>query len=399
MLLLLLGHLIEVDTSRLDAAASSRLEHVWQDCLVDGDLTAAENVVRLLPSSEAMAAGEQDLVLGEVGLDHTYTVSQHLTSYAIRCAAGELLMLHAAGLVPGREAQGVGDHAPLPVVGVIASSGTGKTTFCRRLSGESSYVTDETLAIRPEDLSVIAYPKPLSVVNEEPEKAAGLARHKADHAPADLGLSSVSPDASAALAALVIGERVSEGNELHPLRLTEALELAIAQSSSLYALEQPLRLLAELLTRAGGPWILRFSDQAKCGQILADLAEQTEIRPVAWKHFPGPQPLTGGVSGSSGVLDVYSRPALAADELLWRAPWDDAVESEGGVVLLFGRTPVTLGGPGAAVWLVLDGQMSLAQVHERVLAVMGEHPESWDLVAQAAHELVTQGVLKVQIRP
>ncbi|MDY3677843.1 MAG: hypothetical protein SO046_01295 [Actinomyces urogenitalis] len=43
--------------------------------------------------------------------------------------------------------------------------------------------------------------------------------------------------------------------------------------------------------------------------------------------------------------------------------------------------------------------MSLAQVHERVLAVMGEHPESWDLVAQAAHELVTQGVLKVQIRP
>lgn len=399
MLLLLLGHRIGVDTSHLEAAASGHLEHVWQDCLVDGDIAEAESVVRLLPQSEAMAAGEDDLVLGDAGLDHTYTVSQHLTSYAIRRAAGELLMLHAAGLVPGRRRDGAGERGPLPVVGIIAASGTGKTTFCRRLSGSSFYVTDETLAIRPADLSVIAYPKPLSVVNADPKKTPVLARHKADHAPADLGLTSVRPDASAALAALVFGERVSEGNDLEPLGLAEALELVIAQSSSLYALGQPLRLLSELLTRAGGPWRLRFSDQSQCGQILEGLAEQREARPMPWRHFPGARPQVEKAGSISSTLDVYHRPALMRDEVLWRARWDDAVESEGRVVLLFGRTPVTLGGPGAAVWLALNEPMSLERVHDRVLAVMGEHPDSWALVAQAAHELVTRGVLKVGVRP
>ncbi|WP_172119374.1 hypothetical protein [Actinomyces faecalis] len=375
-----------------------RLEHVWQDCLAADDGEAPQDVIRLLPPGCSDEAGVEDLVLGDLGLDHTYTVSQHLTAYAIRHAAGELLMFHAAGLAPlpvPAEEEGA---VPLAVVGIIAASGTGKTTFCKRLVDGFGYVTDETLAIRPGDLSVISYPKPLSVVNEEPEKALVLARHKADHAPAELGLTPVRPDTACRLAALVVAERVAEGNELVPITLAQALELAVAQSSSVYQLDEPLRVLSRSLTLAGGPWLLRFSDQAACGQMLVALAQQSQAHTVPWKHIPAPHPPADGPQ-EGGSLDVCNRPVLAPDEVLRRACWDDAVESEGSVILLYGRTPVTLGGPGAAVWLALDEPMSLAQAHDRVLSVMGDHPDSWALVAQAAHQLVTQGVLKVGARP
>ena len=80
------------------------------------------------------------------------------------------------------------------VVGVVAASGTGKTTFCTRLAAGWRYLTDETLAVDPATLVVLPYPKPLSVVPVVSDETAHAAHPgatypgKADHAPADLGL-------------------------------------------------------------------------------------------------------------------------------------------------------------------------------------------------------------------
>lgn len=392
MQLLLLGRRIDVDASRLLPAVSRQIEWLWQDCAVAAD-SPQDDVIRLLPPEAGHECGPEDLVLGDQRLDHTYSVSQHLTWFAIRRAAGELLMFHAAGLVPF-PAPGAAqpDGLPSPVVGIIAASGTGKTTFCQRLTDGFGYVTDETLAVRPRDMGVIAYPKPLSLIEDDPA-VTGLARRKRDHAPADLGLTSIRPDTEAALAALVLAERVTEGNELVPISLAEALETAIAQSSSLYALKDPLRVLSQVLTLAGGPWLLRFSDQLECAELLRALVQPSNAPGPQWTHRPG-RALKGDATGAS-ELHVCERPPLQPEEALVRTPWDDGVESEGRVVLLFGRTPVTLGGAGAALWTALDEPATLAQLHDQVVAMMGEHPESRSMVARAAQELVARGVLQV----
>ena len=428
MHLLLLGHRVAVDTSLLPPALAGRLAHLWRPCAEPavgtdsgavGDGTsspcgadhtggagcAPEVTVRLLPPDHPGPLGEHDLRLTDLDADPTYRVSQHLTGVAIALASGGLLLLHAAALAPcGATApEAVPASQGARVVGVVAASGTGKTTFCTRLAAGWRYLTDETLAVDPATLAVLAYPKPLSVVPVVSDEAAHAAHPgatypgKADHAPADLGLTPWGVgDPTPQLAALVLARRVEDGNVLEPIDLAQALMETIAQTSSLFRLDHPLRTLAQALTLAGGPWRLSFSDQAQCSEMLASLAVGPEAEAPAWQHLPGPaRPRAVGEEEVPLTRLIPGTPVISDTTRLVRAPWDDAVACEGSVVLLYGRSPVALGGAGAAAWSACDAPRTLAQLHDAVVAALGEHPESHRMVADAVAALVGRGVLTV----
>lgn len=388
MLISLLGHPIELDLSRLPENATEAVERLWEQSAISE--ATAEKTYRILPPDFNGDRESTDIHLSTLEPSYTYEISQALTRRAITGATGELFMFHAAALSP--EDMHDADGRRL-AIGISAPSGTGKTTFCQRLAGSFSYVTDETLAINSDSLRVHPYPKPLSLVRD-----GEAGRFKEDVPLAELGLTPVHADEETTLAALVLAERVDEGNELVPTSLIEAMNFAIAQSSAFYELAEPMRRLATLLSMAGGPWLLRFSDQAQCGDLLRSLVsmQSDDAGPDAvwWRHLPG-------VPGP-GRHPLQSREVngeeveLAAEARYERAPWYDGIEAEDGLMLLFDRTPVTLAGAGAAVWLSLDEARSFEEVLHAVVEKLGEHPESEAIVREALTELRSQGVVMLE---
>ncbi|WP_314718528.1 hypothetical protein [uncultured Actinomyces sp.] len=372
MLLTLMGQTVDLDLSQLPLPVAQRLEDAWLPCATtasDRDPALAPFSVTVLPPSAAASARPHDLVLHTLERDVTYYVSQHLTRWLISKAAGDYLMLHAAGL---RTPDG-------RVVGVIAPSGTGKTTFCSVLGNRFGYVTDETLVITPGTLDVIPYPKPLSVVGPEAR------RTKVDHSPSALGLEAVTSPTP--LGALVLAERVRSGNTLVPMRLEEIMEPVIAQTSSLFALPSPLLTLAQALTLAGGPWRLNFSSQEECASLLAGLPA-CEAAPASFTHVPGAGDAHTALSGQDCG-------PLAEGDRFVRTTWTDAVVTEDAVVLLYGRLPVTLGGAGAVIWLACQEPTGMEVIHRAVVERLGGHPRARLLVEEALISLIVGGVIRL----
>lgn len=386
MLISLLGHPVELDLSLLPDDVALHVEGLWEQCrLIDAE---AEETIRILPPDFDGERHEGDLRLNTLEPSYTYEISQALTRRAITAATGELFMFHAAALAPMGVVNKSGQRL---AVGICAPSGTGKTTFCQRLADSFSYVTDETLAVEPESLSIRPYPKPLSFVRLKDDE-----RFKEDLPLAEVGLTPVCAHEDAALAVLVLAERVSEGQELVPLSLLEAMSFAIEQSSAFYELSDPLRRLAALLSLGGGPWLLRFSDQSECADILRSLATQTlddEPDAVWWRHLPG-LPDSGRHPLQAQAAEE-SEGDLEASTHYERAPWDDGIETEEGILLLFDRTPVTLAGAGAAVWSALDEPRSFEELHRAVVEKLGEHPESEVIVRGTIADLRAQGLLRL----
>ena len=75
---------------------------------------------------------------------------------------------------------------PGAAVLLAAASGTGKTTATRRLGPHYAYLTDETAIVDPEDLSLVPYPKPLSLLQDG-------RRPKRQVSPDELGLGPAVP--------------------------------------------------------------------------------------------------------------------------------------------------------------------------------------------------------------
>lgn len=378
MHLSLLDHRVVLDTSALAAEDSAILERLWEAGSWRGAAEApVERTIRILPRGSQVDPGPDDLVVA-TDEDISYAVSQHVTRIAIGLGAGDLLMFHAAGLrTPSTGA----------VVGVIAASGTGKTTFCTSLGRQFGYATDETLAVDPATAEVLPYPKPLSVIeNGSRVPSTG----KVDHAPASLGMTPVT--ARTPLGALVLAERAGTEERLEPISLAEGIELAIPQSSSFFALEHPLARLADALTLAGGPWRLRFASQKRCAELLDTLPTFDGPSPE-WTHVPGPVARTKETPETS-LVGADPGPLGERDRII-RAPWDDAVISEGRAVVLFGRQPVILGGVGAVVWEACTEPLTLIEIMRRVVAVLGGHPRARRLVEEGVSALVSQGVLRL----
>ena len=87
--------------------------------------------------------------------------------------------------------------------------------------------------------------------------------------------------------------------------------------------------------------------------------------------------------------------SLGDSDRLVRAPYTDAIYSEWQTVVLVGTVPVLLDGAGAAAWMACPIPHTLAEIHADVVAALGEHRKSWNLVDETVDTLLAAGLLQV----
>ncbi|KYH46253.1 hypothetical protein [Branchiibius sp. NY16-3462-2] len=359
-----LGHRLEVEVQALPVEQVAALRAQWSRCAPDGADTA--------PATNVPLSDIEDPVRRD------YALSSAVTFAAIRQAAGTGVMLHACGV-----ATDTGEVAVL-----VAPSGTGKTTAAARLCArEFGYVTDETVLIQP-DLTVLPYPKPLSVVLEADDP-----HHKQQHGPDELQLRT--PPHSLRAGALLLLDRIDRGGRdedaphpatvptLEPVGLIDAMMTLIPQTSSLTALDQPLTALAQLIVDLGGVQTLYYREIDQTSDLIEQVLNDRGSTPPRFTSVPG----------SSDPVDTGH--TLTDDEelSLQRAPFDDAVVCDDEVLLLAGSVPLRLSGLGATIWLAAEQPMSTPELLDVCRTAHGEHPQAPDLVRSAVDDLVTVGAL------
>lgn len=302
-----------------------------------------------------------------------YAVSRALTHASISRRRGSALMLHAAGLSLGPRA-----------VALVGPSGTGKSTASRELGAHFGYLSDETVVVE-EDRRVSPYRKPISVVVDPASPW-----DKSEHSPAELGLRE--PD-TAYLEALVVLEREPgrEVPEIATLPLVDALVAVIPESSSLPMLERPLQRLAEVASRSGGPYLLRYAEIRDCVDLVADLLDPHG----SWSRSAPRSPWSTTAPPDPSSPVEPSEPADGgAGERLVRSPWRDVVHGEDGTLLLVGDRPVRLGPVGEAIWFRAAQPITHTEAVEAVVDELGPHPDAEAIVAEGVTSLVDSGVLR-----
>ena len=337
------GALWSLETDALSAGERERLHVLWERCRV--------------PAARAGDAGVEPFVVR--GGD-PYAVSRAITLASLRRRRGSTLLLHAAGLSQGERA-----------VALVGRSGTGKSTASRVLGQHFGYLSDETVAVE-DDGRVSPYPKPVSVITDPSTPWV-----KAEWSPDELGLREASEPAY--LVGVVVLERdpVHEVPQLVELPLIDAMLAVIAQSSSLTMLDRPLHRLAEVLSLSGGPYALRYSEIGDCVELVGTLLDGPveRVRPP-WTSVP-----------------FSPIPPKSTDTPIVRAPWRDAVQGEGGTLVLVGETPVLLGPVGEAIWHRAHEPITLAQAHDAVVAQLGQHPDAEATINTGIAAMRDSGVL------
>jgi hypothetical protein len=199
-----------------------------------------------------------------------------ITNAAIDNAPGSLLLLHAGA---------VAHPISGAVIGLMGISGAGKTTATRMLAQTLGYVTDETLAVNVDDFSVVAYPKPLAIVNVDRPYL------KHQRGPTELGLTTSVKKLW--LAQILVVNRVpSHAGEpvISDLTPLEVLRYVVPQVSNLARRSRPVRDLLRVLNLGAGIQLLTYRD-------AADLPDFMRKR-----------------------LDSYLRPDSSDQEMRWAMP-------------------------------------------------------------------------------
>ncbi len=289
-------------------------------------------------------------------------LTSRVTIAAILANAGELTMLHACG---------VADPVTGAVVALVAKSGTGKTTAASALAGAYGYVTDETVAIRP-DGSVVPYPKPLSVKQGTgvPKRQVGPDERGLQPAPAKLFIQSI-----------VLLDRVEAADPVPPtlnkVPLADALLALIPDSSSQAAIDQPLQSLCRLIDSVGGVRRVTYSEAADLPAALEPLFREQRRSEPEWEA-------PDAETGSSPIPDGFIR----------RAAPKDAVTIDGDLLVMLESEIVRLSGIGPAIWEATASAVPLDQLADEVGKVHGR-PEGYrDAVAAAVGQLIAKSVLE-----
>ena len=203
---------------------------------------------------EASDAGRVLAGTGLAGIMHD--LSPAITVAAIGRRAGELLMLHACALADPRTG------ATLVLVG---PSGMGKTTLARTLGTSLAYVTDETVAIRPDDC-VLPYPKPLSVLN----RTGSFIKEQVS----PTALSLLPPPPHLQLHGVLLLDRSPSSPRTPVVEAVDPLRgivEIVSQVSFLNDLTSPLHRLAHLMDSHGGLKRVRYREAAELAPILHEL--------------------------------------------------------------------------------------------------------------------------------
>lgn len=234
--------------------AEARIRDAWSRCLADShDAPDVVVTVRHGMEQPSPSPGSSDLATVDLGV-LMHQLSPLVTTRAIEHqGGGPLLMLHAAALAA----------ADGRAVGLVAPSGTGKTTVCEALGAELGYVTDETLAVG-EDLGIASYPKPLSVVVDGTWQ-------KEQRSPDVIGLGTT--PRRPVLAALVLLRRDGSAQPwLEEVPTVRALAALSPESSFLSRLGQrPLHRLAETVEQVGGLRVLHYAEAANLAPVVDEL--------------------------------------------------------------------------------------------------------------------------------
>jgi hypothetical protein len=291
------------------------------------------------------------------------SLTSRLTIAAILANAGQLTMLHACG---------VADLTTGAVVALVAKSGTGKTTAAAVLGKTYGYVTDETVAIRP-DGSAVPYPKPLSVKQ-------GPGAPKRQVGPADLELLEAPPGLQ--LASMVLLDRVEAAEPVTPvlrrLPLAEAVMTLIPDSSSQGEINQPLQSLCRLIGSVGGVLQVTYSEAADLPEALAPLFGKQQQTEQEW----GPRASRRATAGEVPAGFVQ------------RAGYKDAVAVGDQLLVMLDSGIVQLAGIGPAIWEAAAEPVTPGQLTEAVAEVHGT-PEGYrDAVVRAMNCLIFEGVLE-----
>ena len=379
-----------LDVSELAPSLGAELLRLWERARVDGAEPsptpddAPAFVVRRTVEGRVEIDGVPHLL---VDADLPYAVSRALTAASIHRRSGECLMLHAAGVATDDGG----------TVALVAGSGTGKTTASRVLGQSLGYVTDETVCVE-HDLRVLAYPKPLSVV-VDPEAPRG----KRESSPDELGL--VRAPAALTLSCTVLLRRSPDVTSpvLEPISLVDAMAEVLPQTSALPSLDRPLDRLAVALTTGHGPWRLTYRDVADCVDLVADLAHRRfpdgPPHEVTWTWVHGHEgPAADEVDQPEAAPHDPADVAPDAATTWTRAPFRDAVVSDGSALVMLDRVPVTLPGLAATVWLAAGDPVRLADLVHAATASHGPHPDAEGVVTGTVATLVAQGLLRTGAR-
>ncbi|MGE9809650.1 hypothetical protein [Janibacter sp. G1551] len=352
-----------LDLSHLAAEDRYEVHRRWERCradVLDADPELTPQTTPVSPGSSA------------------YDLSRHITRRSIDQQLGRLLLLHAAGLA---------DPTSGATLGLIAPSGTGKTTSARILGHRFGYVTDETLAVR-DDLAVVPYPKPLSVIEE------GHPEFKRELSATDHGLLPTPRDPRLGGTVLLHRDPTLLRPGLEPAPLLDAVTQVIPQTSGLAWMSRPLVRLATALTAGAGVHTLHYAEIGQCGDLLERLLDPGSDGVTAERDWAAVSPPPGAMLPAPGSGPV-SNPATSLPDgtRLVRAPWTDALAVDGEVLVLIGSTPLRLAGVGAIVWTCADQPVTVETATAHVVDALGPNPSDADLVAAAALELVRVGVL------
>ena len=290
-------------------------------------------------------------------------LTSEITVAAILENAGELTMLHACGLAhPDTGA----------VVALVAKSGTGKTTASSVLARTYGYVTDETVAIRP-DGAVLPFPKPLSVKQKEPGQA------KLQVGPDELGL--LAAPRNLFVQSIVLLDRVDAGDlpspVLQQVPLADAVLALIPDSSSQAKIRQPLQSLCRIIDGVGGVWKVTYAEAGDLPRALAPLLRQQGTSAVGWSA-PGPGRQSGAIPAG----------------WLRRAEAIDAVEIAGDLLVMLDDQILRLGGIAPAMWEATAQAVPLEMLAEKIGAVHGKPDGYQAAVNAAAEQLVAKSILE-----
>jgi hypothetical protein len=248
---------------------------------------------------------------------------------------------------------------------VHGASGAGKTTMTIALVSEGlAYLTDETVCLDPETLTIEPFPKPLTVKPGGQQLLAHV-RPGTDRIDPDSGNWHVDPAAlggppipeGVLQPALIVFPDLRDGFdsvEIAPVSRARAAFVLGEQSSALWAVEpRPLAALARLVTQAP-------AYRVSYGDAFA-------AAPVIVRQLLPPR------LGSAGS-DPPARLPARGSELHW-ADGVDWIELDGEAVLFDGAHLHHLDVPGAAVWARLDGSRTLPQVAQEVADQFAASPE------------------------
>lgn len=355
-----LGVIIRIDGSALTDEAWAVTLSAWQDA-------AAEPAAARAPATTVVAQG------GFAAQAMLTALSTDVTLAAIDARAGDLLMLHAAGLATpdGR------------VVALVGPSGRGKTTASRVLGREFGYVSDETVGIAA-DGNVLPHRKPLSLIEND-------RLPKVQRSPTELGLRPL-PQSPLRLGALVLLERTDDANPptMQRVGVAEGIAGLAQQASYLGRMTAPLHVIASHVEAVGGVHRITYSDADTLAPLIRELGEREPGHPRVRLRPESVDTSVGSASAPTDSVQTWHRvPTL-----------DSLMVDEQRLALLVkdderSARVVVLDGIGPTLWQASSQPSSLAALVDATVAAHGEPlgADAATLVAATLAELAEADLL------